>query len=114
MKNQNTWLIFGSILIVTSCTLFKSNRVKLESIPNETVEKYAKTIQVADLKKHLTILASDAYEGRETAMPGQKKAAEYIKNHFQSISSKIYFGQGNYGQPKRYNLPNRQYGNGNE
>jgi len=85
MKNQNRWLIVGSIFIICSCTLFKSNKVKLETLPNETVEKYAKTIQEADLKKHLTILASDEYEGRETAMPGQKKAAEYIKNHFQHI-----------------------------
>ena len=44
--------------------------------------KYAETIKVEDLKKHLTILASDSLEGRETGQKGQKMAADYIMNHF--------------------------------
>ena len=32
--------------------------------------KYAETIVAADLEKHLTILASDSLEGRETGKPG--------------------------------------------
>ncbi|MEM6299609.1 MAG: M28 family peptidase [Bacteroidota bacterium] len=48
-------------------------------------KKYAETITQDDLKKHLSILASDEYEGRETGMLGQKKAAEYIQNHFKSL-----------------------------
>ncbi|OIQ38147.1 MAG: arginyl aminopeptidase [Bacteroidetes bacterium MedPE-SWsnd-G1] len=47
--------------------------------------KYAETITVDDLKGHLTILASDALEGRETGERGQKMAAAYIKAHFQEI-----------------------------
>ena len=39
---------------------------------------YASTITEADLRTHLTILASDAFEGRETGMKGQKMAARYI------------------------------------
>lgn len=49
---------------------------------------YVQTINQADLRKHLTIIASDEFEGRETAMPGQKKAAQYIANHFESIGLK--------------------------
>ncbi|MEP5611243.1 MAG: M28 family peptidase [Cyclobacteriaceae bacterium] len=47
--------------------------------------KYAKTIKAEDLKEHLTILASDEYEGRETGKKGQKMAAEYIANQFQRL-----------------------------
>lgn len=47
--------------------------------------KYAKTITVEDLKSHLSILASDEYEGRETGTKGQKMAAEYIANHFKTL-----------------------------
>jgi len=47
--------------------------------------KYSKTIKAEDLKKHLAILASDEYEGRETGKKGQKMAAEYIANQFKSL-----------------------------
>ena len=47
--------------------------------------KYAKTITAEDLKEHLSILASDEYEGRETGTKGQKMAAEYIANYFKSL-----------------------------
>jgi hypothetical protein len=46
---------------------------------------FAKTITPADLKKHLFIVASKEMEGRETATPGQKKAAAYIESQFQSF-----------------------------
>ncbi|CAG5008164.1 hypothetical protein DYBT9275_04207 [Dyadobacter sp. CECT 9275] len=44
--------------------------------------KYANTITAEDLKKHLTIIASDSLEGRDTGSPGQKKAAEYVTKYF--------------------------------
>jgi len=46
---------------------------------------FAKTITTDDLKKHLYIVAGKEMEGRETATPGQKKAAAYIESQFQSI-----------------------------
>ena len=55
--------------------------------------KYAETIIIADLEKHLTILASDSLEGRETGKPGQKMAADYIMNHFKSIGIPPYKGK---------------------
>ncbi|MGN6402394.1 MAG: M28 family peptidase, partial [Flavisolibacter sp.] len=48
-------------------------------------EKFAKTITPADLKTHLYIVASAEMEGRETATPGQKKAAAYIEDHFKQL-----------------------------
>ncbi len=52
---------------------------------DKTAMKYAKTITADNLKTHLSILASDEYEGRETGKKGQKMAAEYISKHFRSL-----------------------------
>ncbi|TGE17206.1 M28 family peptidase [Hymenobacter elongatus] len=46
---------------------------------------YGTTITQADLREHLTILASDAYEGRETGEKGQKMAADYISKQFKAL-----------------------------
>ena len=46
--------------------------------------KYAEMITAADLRAHLTILASDFYEGRETATKGQTLAADYISKQFKN------------------------------
>jgi Zn-dependent M28 family amino/carboxypeptidase len=51
-------------------------------VTGETAINYANTITKEDLKTHLYIIASDEFEGRETGEPGQKKAAEYIKNFY--------------------------------
>lgn len=50
--------------------------------------KFAQTITAEDLKKHLSVLASDEYEGRETGKEGQKKAAKYIAEGFKKIGLK--------------------------
>ncbi len=47
--------------------------------------KYSETITKSELEKHILILTSDSLEGRETGRPGQKKAANYIANHFEAI-----------------------------
>ena len=50
--------------------------------------KYAGVITQADLKKHLTIIASDEFEGRETGTEGQRKAAAYIESQFKALGLK--------------------------
>lgn len=40
---------------------------------DETAIKYANTVTKEDLKKHLTVIAADDMEGRDTGSPGQKK-----------------------------------------
>ena len=39
---------------------------------------YSALIQPEDLRRHLTVVASDAFQGREAGQPGQKLAAEYL------------------------------------
>ncbi len=52
---------------------------------SDVATKYAATITPTELKKKLTVIAGAAMEGRETAMPGQKKAAAYIEAYFKKI-----------------------------
>jgi hypothetical protein len=47
--------------------------------------KYSESITSAALKEKLSVIAGADMEGRETASPGQKKAAAYIENHFQRL-----------------------------
>ncbi|MGR3812277.1 M28 family peptidase [Jiulongibacter sp. NS-SX5] len=46
---------------------------------------YAESISQYGLKEHLSYLASDELEGRETATKGQYMAAQYIADHFNNI-----------------------------
>lgn len=47
--------------------------------------EYAATITKEDLHDYLSVLASDALEGRETGERGQKMAAAFIKYHFEKL-----------------------------
>ncbi|MCX2744705.1 M28 family peptidase [Mangrovivirga sp. M17] len=55
---------------------------------DSTAIKYGQTITQDDLKDNLTILASDALEGRETGTRGQKMAAAFISSHYDAIGLK--------------------------
>jgi hypothetical protein len=52
---------------------------------NDDPAKFAANITPKALKEKLTILAGPEMEGRETASPGQQKAAAYIESHFKKI-----------------------------
>ncbi len=60
---------------------------------NKDAAKFASTITQAGLREKLTIVASAEMEGRETATPGQKRAAVYIEEKFKSFGLKP--GNGN-------------------
>lgn len=55
---------------------------------DDAAAKYAALITQQGLKEKLTILAGPEMEGRETASPGQKKAATFIEDHFKKIGLK--------------------------
>jgi hypothetical protein len=59
---------------------------------------YAQTITGEDLKKHLSVLASDEYEGRETGEKGQKMAATYIAKQFKNSGLKAGYYDTSYFQ----------------
>jgi len=76
-------LILLLLAATISCTSQKN------SVSDISPTKYIKTITAADLKKHLTIVASDAMEGRETGSAGQKKAGKYLIDQYKA--NKISF-----------------------
>ena len=51
-------------------------------------QQYGQVISQDELKKHLYVIASDAYEGRETGMEGQRKAAQYLDEYYAGIGIK--------------------------
>lgn len=55
---------------------------------------YAATITTADLERHLRILASDAYLGRDTGKEGQKMAATYLRDQFIAMGVPPIEGRG--------------------
>jgi hypothetical protein len=67
-------------------------------VKNKTAVKFSASIDKANAYKHLSVLASDEYEGRETGKKGAWMAADYIKNYFKSIGLKGPV-QGDYFQP---------------
>ncbi|MCW3111145.1 MAG: family peptidase [Segetibacter sp.] len=58
---------------------------KLQKEPIDFANQYAQTITPAELKEKLSVIAGREMEGRETASPGQKKAAAYIESQFHKL-----------------------------
>ena len=50
-----------------------------------TPTDFGESINPKDLYRHLSVLASDDYQGRETGQKGQKAAAIYIANEFENL-----------------------------
>lgn len=70
------------VLFALACLLLAA-RVAWAQQVDTLAAHYAATMTEADLRANLSVLASDAYEGRETGMEGQKMAARYITARFQ-------------------------------
>ena len=52
---------------------------------NKTAVKFSKSIKEEEMRQILTFLASDSLEGRETGARGQKIAARFIADKFESM-----------------------------
>jgi Peptidase family M28 len=74
-------IIFSLIFLSFSLLAFSGEK--------DTVAiKYANTITKEDLSKHLHVLASDEYGGRETGKKSLNMAADYISNFYKTIGIK--------------------------
>jgi hypothetical protein len=71
--------LFCSFLFVIGLSLSAFAQV----VPDAS--HYASKITLSSATKHLTILASDEFEGRDTGKPGGLKAAEYIASEFKKM-----------------------------
>jgi hypothetical protein len=68
------------LLLASLCIIVSAQAQKIAN-----PKPFATSITADDLKKHLFIIAGKEMEGRLTASEGQRKAASYIENHFQSL-----------------------------
>ncbi|MBB6613118.1 M28 family peptidase [Pontibacter sp. Tf4] len=86
MKHLHTYGFVLAALLASGCASTSNTASKTPVTDAEKLRAaattYGNTITAADLSKHLTILASDEYEGRNTGEKGQKMAAEYIAKEF--------------------------------
>jgi hypothetical protein len=71
--------------VLLICLLFAGTAAMAQK---DDAAKYAALITQKALKEKLTIVASAEMEGRETAMPGQKKATAYIESEFKKFGLK--------------------------
>lgn len=70
-------MLFLPALLISAATLVAQQQ------PNAL--KYGEKITTAESRKHLSILASDEFEGRETGTAGAEKAAAYIEAEFKKL-----------------------------
>ncbi|PHI18743.1 peptidase M28 [Lewinellaceae bacterium SD302] len=86
------------LLAISLFTLFalsaQSGRVNYDLV----APSLAKTITTEEMFRHLSYIASDEMEGRETGQPGQKRAAEYIAQNLKSMGFPAVGENGGYFQ----------------
>lgn len=86
------------LLMTLAVSLFGCKAQQPKSIESADVMEYASTITADELKDHLYTFASDEFEGRDTGEPGQKMAAEYLKNEYQQLDIPSPLGEDDYFQ----------------
>jgi len=75
------YVLVTAIIMLGSCNATKNSGKKSEDSPRVA---YANTITAEDLKTMLYEFADDKMQGRMTGEPGQKMAADYLKNFYLS------------------------------
>ena len=91
MTKNATWK--NSLPFLWVCLLGWSGLTGQDSIAEKSgtiqqqpdLKEIASGISPLDMRKHLTVLASDAMEGRETGTPGNDRAAQYIADYFKEL-----------------------------
>ncbi|HMQ46775.1 MAG TPA: M28 family peptidase [Saprospiraceae bacterium] len=99
-------LLLFILLLSTYTSVWAQYRESRTNTP--TVDQLAATITSEELERHLIILASDEFEGRETGQKGQKLAAQYIAEFFQSCEMPAIGDDENYLQSIAFSADNWQ------
>lgn len=89
MLNKSRVGFIAFILFTSTLLLAQKNPIAVQ---------YGEQILLSDLKENLTIIASDALEGRKTGSRGQKMAAAFIRAHFEEIGLQGPVSNGGYYQ----------------
>jgi hypothetical protein len=91
-------LILLSVVAFAACSQTKPKETK----PASALD-FASGIDSTYLYKHLSVIASDSLEGRDTGSKGQTKAANYIIEQYKRLGVKGGMGDGSYLQPVELN-----------
>ena len=87
------------VLLLLAITLVNCSTNKKATATNSVnVPKYINSITAEELRTHLTIVASDEMEGRNTGSEGQKKAGRYLIKHYQDNGIPFPKGASDYYQ----------------
>lgn len=89
------------VLALLSGLYLTAQRAPL-STTDEEARELAATIQPDDLRHHLTVLAADDMEGRETGQPGQKRAAAYLQSQLEALGFPAIGDNGGYFQTIKF------------
>ncbi|MEM7185935.1 MAG: M28 family metallopeptidase [Bacteroidota bacterium] len=72
------YILLTSMAVLT----FACNTAQTKAVKEMSRVEYMNTITAEELSKHLYEFSDDKMEGRMTGQPGQKMAAEYLKNFY--------------------------------
>ena len=86
------------VLCALAVSLVACKAQQPKDIEEANPMEYANTITASELKDHLYTFASDEFMGRETGEPGQKMAAEYLKEEYQTLGIPSPLGGDDYFQ----------------
>ena len=97
---KKTLFLLVSTFFIYACGSFKKADTSTKAVKETSANiiEFASTITASELKEMLYTYASDEFEGRETAQPGQKKAVEYIKNHYVNLGISSPISKDNFFQ----------------
>lgn len=97
-------LVMAVFSMALACKIQKN-----KPISEANVEEYGSTITAAELKDHLYTFASDEFQGRDTGKPGQKKAANYLKDNYMKMEIASPLGGEDYFQDIPSSFFNNKY-----
>jgi len=86
------------ILILVLALGCNSSHKTTKNVVSINPTTYANTITQKELKEYLYTYASNEFEGRETGMPGQKKAVAFLKNIYKNLNISAAKVDGDYFQ----------------
>ncbi len=123
MKRKSLLAIMGLLLsssmfaqYISGVSVPDSTKVKITDESLARV-KYANEISAEDLFGHLSILASDQFQGRETGEPGNDLASAYLADQLTSQAFQAVGLEGSYFQPVAFTFSSWEdpviYVNGN-
>ena len=101
---MKSFCILIAFLLVGACAT-QSHKERMQAIKDnvklidqEQVVKYSNTITESELKNHLYIFASEAFQGRGTGTAGQKLSAEFLERYYRSEEISSPLSNGDYFQ----------------